>query len=378
MMSLPSSALDSFMAMKPYLDLSPLTKSNANKTSLSLYSHIFGFENLFEHEAYVDSLTNWMAKYWTYSFLISAVYILLIVCGRKFMASRPRYELRAPLIAWNVMLASFSILGAIRVWPEFVYSLVTKGATYSVCNNEYAYGISGFWAFMFVMSKVPELVDTLFIVARKQQLIFLHYYHHATVLVYCWYSYTDHSASGRWFMTMNYLVHGIMYSYYACKAMRLRVPVFVSQLITISQIAQMVAGVYVNWVAYMTKTRSPQTPCAITFENIKWSSIMYLSYFVLFGHFFVQSYVYSNRMHVKNKQLAAETTKNNTNSTTSTTNTTTTTNANANANTHGLESKQQHSNRNRKHHHHHHSSSSSQSQYDLNNNSNSIGSKKRN
>lgn len=46
--------------------------------------------------------------------------------------------------------------------------------------------VSGFWSTMFVLSKVPELGDTLFIVLRKQPLIFLHWYHHATVLVYSW------------------------------------------------------------------------------------------------------------------------------------------------------------------------------------------------
>lgn len=51
------------------------------------------------------------------------------------------------------------------------------------------------WAFCF--SKLPELVDTVFIVLRKQPLIFLHWYHHASVLIYCWFSYQDYSSTGR-------------------------------------------------------------------------------------------------------------------------------------------------------------------------------------
>ncbi len=42
-----------------------------------------------------------------------------------------------------------------------------------------SYG-GGIWAFLFPLSKLPELVDTAFIVLRKQKMVFLHWYHHIT------------------------------------------------------------------------------------------------------------------------------------------------------------------------------------------------------
>jgi len=38
-----------------------------------------------------------------------------------------------------------------------------------------------------------------------------------TVLLYSWYSYADYISPARWFVVMNYLVHSVMYSYYALK-----------------------------------------------------------------------------------------------------------------------------------------------------------------
>ena len=53
---------------------------------------------------------------------------------------------------------------------------------------------------LFIYSKVPELVDTAFVVLRKKPLIFLHWYHHVTVLLYCWHSYYTLSSAGLYFV----------------------------------------------------------------------------------------------------------------------------------------------------------------------------------
>ena len=42
-------------------------------------------------------------------------------------------------------------------------------------------------------------------------------YHHVTVLLYTWYSYSEYIAPARWFVVMNYTIHSLMYTYYAVK-----------------------------------------------------------------------------------------------------------------------------------------------------------------
>jgi len=287
--------------------------NNAAAATLSAdhynYTWKLPFEDSFNSREAVDSMRNYD---WRSSIVYALIYLLLVLLGRIWMRSRPRYELRMPLVLWNLALATFSFVGMVRVLPEFLYAIGERGIVYSVCNNSYAYGVSGFWAYLFCFSKLPELVDTMFIVLRKQELIFLHWYHHATVLIYCWYSYHNFTASGRWFMIMNYMVHTLMYAYYSLKAMRFHVPKQFALLITSGQLAQMFVGCYVNYVAWQTKMHEPETACDVTSDNIKWSFIMYFSYFVLFLHFFLNAYVFKGGK----KSLSGSSTKTTTPATT--------------------------------------------------------------
>ncbi|CAG0879846.1 unnamed protein product [Cyprideis torosa] len=141
--------------------------------STTNYSIVFRFEDDFMyHEKF-----EWMVKNWKQSFWYIGIYMVFIFLGKHHMSTRPRFELRGPLVTWNICLALFSIFGAARTLPELLYALKTYGFYHSVCipsfieNNK----VSAFWTWMFILSKVPELGDTIFIVLRKQPLIFLHW-----------------------------------------------------------------------------------------------------------------------------------------------------------------------------------------------------------
>ncbi|GET87098.1 fatty acid elongase, putative [Leishmania tarentolae] len=86
------------------------------------------------------------------------------------------------------------------------------------------------------------MLDTAFLVFQKKPVIFLHWYHHVTVMLYCWHAWMASTSNGLWFVCMNYSVHSIMYFYYfvaACGYGKLLRPV--APLITFLQIAQMVS-----------------------------------------------------------------------------------------------------------------------------------------
>ncbi|EHA99339.1 Elongation of very long chain fatty acids protein 6 [Heterocephalus glaber] len=215
--------------------------------------------------------------------------------GRGLAHTEPRWEETSLL--WSRESGSgcktgtvpASIFGALRTGAYMVYILMTKGLKQSVCDQGFYIGpVSKFWAYAFVLSKAPELGDTMFIILRKQKLIFLHWYHHITVLLYSWYSYKDMVAGGGWFMTMNYGVHAVMYSYYALRAAGFRVSRKFAMFITLSQITQMLMGCVINYLVFYWMQ---QDQCYSHFQNIFWSSLMYLSYLVLFCHFFFEAYI---------------------------------------------------------------------------------------
>ena len=261
-------------------------KLNSSTKVLGYETNLFSFEKNFDPDAFHV----WTVKNWDRTITYSIIYVIAIFTTQYFMKERRKFELRGPLICWSGILAIFSMAGAVRTLPELLNVLNNEGWYPSMCNPSYFRSDpTSFWAFMFVVSKVYELGDTIFIVLTKKPLIFLHWYHHISVMVYVWYSYTDHTAPGRWFMVMNYIVHSFMYTYYMLRAMKFQVPRFVNVCITTMQIIQMVMGMVVNYSVYMAKVKG--LPCNQTDFNLTLCSLMYFSYFYLFSQFFYNTYL---------------------------------------------------------------------------------------
>ena len=233
----------------------------------------------------------WMNAHWHWSFYFSALYLLLIYLGQRYMKDRKPYNLRRELCMWSTALAVFSFYAMLRIFPHGRFMVVSNGWQHGFCDSYSYVGShgSGLWAFLFPLSKLPELFDTLFIVLRKQQLSFLHCYHHVTVFIYCWFSYAYPISTGIWFGMVNYSVHAIMYAYYAVKASGRSPPRWVAKIITTIQLSQMFVGIFINYVG-ITSLLS-DTTCGTNWFAIGISIFFYASYAVLFGNFFYWAYI---------------------------------------------------------------------------------------
>jgi len=276
--------------------------SRTNRTFVEVpcenhYLEPFEFENL-----NLSYCRRWMGQNWTLSVYASAIYILLIFTGRHWMKSRSPFSLRRRLFLWNLILALFSIFGFLRTFPEINYVLKTTGFYRTVCERKDHNSATAFWGWFMTLSKLLELGDTAFVVLRKQPLIFLHWYHHITVLVYCWITYEEYDPSLRWFMTMNFFVHGLMYTYYAAKTLQIKMPRNLAMTITTLQLSQMVFGVFINlYSLYMKESRG--ICFDRSYEAIYLALGMYATYFVLFANFFIRAYFLRRSSKAKTEKI---------------------------------------------------------------------------
>lgn len=239
---------------------------------------------------------DWMVAHPTIPIIAVVLYCAFIVLGRTFFKDRKAWSFRKILACWNFSLSLFSFVGLFRTLPHLVHNLTSYSMHENLCNDpesQYGSGTTGLWIQLFILSKFPELIDTFFIVVHKKPLIFLHWYHHITVLLYCWHSYVTKAPAGIFFCVMNYAVHAIMYGYYFLMAIKMKPKWMNAMVITSAQISQMVVGVFVTLLGfyyYEHDMDSVDNPCFIKHENNVAAFLMYGSYLFLFLQFFIGRY----------------------------------------------------------------------------------------
>jgi elongation of very long chain fatty acids protein 6 len=148
-----------------------------------------GLYSQFELEFSTLYAVDWAAANWAVPIALCVVYLVLSLwVGPWLMAGRGKVECKNQLAVWNLLLAVFSAVGFVRTAPHLLYYAWRHGGWASVCapaETAFGQGAVGLWVMLFIFSKVPELVDTVFLVITKKEVIFLHWYHHFTVLLYC-------------------------------------------------------------------------------------------------------------------------------------------------------------------------------------------------
>jgi len=279
------------------------------------------FENSFKAHDFMDVCT-WMSERMWICFAIAGFYIVSIFGIQKYMKNRPKFNLKYTMAAWNLLLAIFSFCGACRTLPTLI-NLYNKVGVYGIlCENGLnewvATDPAGPWSVVFLWSKIPELVDTYFVVLQGKQLIVLHWVHHFSVMMCGWHGAATMNFNGIVFIAMNYTVHAAMYFFYFLGALGYR-PTKYARMLTRCQISQMVVGMMVNIYLiyylfvvspfpYKDELGVPSTVKSVNRETDEWvledhgyckanassvlySLLIYFVYFCLFLSFYIQVYV---------------------------------------------------------------------------------------
>eukprot|EP01006_Ploeotia_vitrea_P014722 TRINITY_DN4017_c0_g1_i1.p2 TRINITY_DN4017_c0_g1~~TRINITY_DN4017_c0_g1_i1.p2 ORF type:complete len:308 (-),score=148.45 TRINITY_DN4017_c0_g1_i1:122-979(-) len=217
------------------------------------------------------------------------VYCPLIFGLQRLMRDRAALELKPVLVLWNAGLAVFSYLSLLALLPLWLPLVVPASGVFSLsdfsCPDSQPQLVAAWnvdrrlWAVvLFALSKGAEYGDTILLALRKRPIITLHWTHH--VLTYLqtavnlYFPMDGITLSGT---IINFFVHTIMYSYYALRALGIRVPRVATFTITILQTTQMffVSAVLVNkWVS---------CPHGANVPNAALATAMYFYYVVQFS-----------------------------------------------------------------------------------------------
>lgn len=284
-----------------------------------------------EKPFYLLDVYAWMAKNPWVPITAVILYVIGVFGGQQLMKNRAPYDFRKAMAWWNIFLSVFSFIGVLRVVPEIIYKYFLFGPHEIMCGHPeliYGSGASGLWVQFFILSKLGELIDTAFLVLHKKPVIFLHWYHHVTVLLFCWFTYVNKNP-GVLFCGMNYSVHAIMYFYYYLQAADRNSFLFTTLLpmfgyekdlkgsckdsfkkkvlsakntsrITMMQTSQMVVGVLIVIYYFRNPSCSRENGGPVDWTLMAYCGVMYSSYLYLFAEVYVNKFI-KNR---KNRKLS--------------------------------------------------------------------------
>jgi len=137
-------------------------------------------------------------------------------------------------------------------------------------------------------------------VIRGKGVLFLHWYHHISVLLYCWYV-TQKRYPATAFAVINAFVHSVMYYYYFRTAQGIR-PAF-AKMVTQIQLIQMAMGMCFTAIFVYWHYESPKScsggktvqASGLLEASFGVTGAMYLSYFVLFFILYIDRYCNKNK-----------------------------------------------------------------------------------
>jgi len=211
----------------------------------------------------------------------SILYLSAVYFGPKYMDNKEPMVISDYVFTYNF----YQVI--LNVWSVVAFILEVRNAGMNIWGNKVDRSENGhrmaFLIWVHYNNKYVELLDTMFMIARKkkEQLSFLHVWHHILIL-WSWFLVCKYAPGGDTYFgaLANSLIHVFMYGYYLMRLCHLPCPF--KKYITQMQLTQ--------FVVCMTHA------CYVIYHNTiqRWLAgvqvFVMLNMLVLFGQFYMKAY----------------------------------------------------------------------------------------
>jgi len=252
----------------------------------------------------LPSVPNYLTSYipgetplstWTSVCTALVSYLAVIFGTRQIMKSYPPQKLNALFRAHNAGLSVGSLILLVLMMEEVVPIIWSRGIFRAMCappswtpRLEFYYMINYYFKYL-------ELFDTVFLAFKKKPLAFLHVFHHSATAMLCFTQLNGKTSVSWVVISLNLLVHVIMYYYYYATAGGAKI--WWKKYLTSMQIIQFVIDlfvVYFGTYSHFVYAYYPNLPvlgeCAGAESSAIIGCALLTSYLGLFINFYIQTY----------------------------------------------------------------------------------------
>ncbi|KAI8894132.1 GNS1/SUR4 family-domain-containing protein [Globomyces pollinis-pini] len=216
-----------------------------------------------------------------------AIYFTTILSLKFIMRNREPMKLLYITAIHNLFLC-FGSLGMFIAGGIAIYETIRlhndPSDIFCSIHADTSVGMMPWALYIYYLSKFPELLDTVILVLKKKNVIFLHWYHHAIVMLMVWTWIESKITVSIFGLMLNTGIHVLMYWYYTASSFGWNV--WYKKYITKAQIIQFVLSFIVLLpFAYYGTVKNCEG-----WDYLYFSMIVNFSFLVLFCNFYLNAY----------------------------------------------------------------------------------------